>query len=380
MHDFVARANCWPGAPGSLLLRAALGPREDALAAWTKYEREYGLDHLDEAQFRLLPRVHHHLTALGSTTHPAAGKLKAAHRQSWCRNQMMFHRLAAALRALEAEGIPSMVLKGASLSVTAYRDGGARPMRDSDVLVPTRDAARAFHCLAAHGWRTAFPVRSPLSGTARRSRHAIQLTDGAGGEIDLHWHMLFLSRTPNADHGFWQRAVPVSIAGAQTRAPSAEDQVLHALTHGLADNPIPGIRWIADTCLAMTPELNWDIVIEEAERHRVLPWVRDGLTYLATEFGAPVHAGVLARLARIHVAASEELEYHRTVRSDECFTLRQTLAATYQAYLRGSHDLGVLRRWGGFPGYVAQHWQTAGVVAFGAAFGRWVRRRWELAT
>src|SRR5439155_716431 len=70
-----------------------------------------------------------------------------------CTNQTLFHEAARLLQGLREAGIRTMVLKGLPLALLYYRDRGARPMSDVDVLVPVHQTALAIDCLARMGWR-----------------------------------------------------------------------------------------------------------------------------------------------------------------------------------------------------------------------------------
>src|SRR5205823_1539331 len=96
------------------------------------------------------------------------------YRQSWYENQLALHRLAKAVTSLNAAGIEVLVLKGAALSLLHYRDLGARPMLDVDLLVAPRHLWEAIQVLAASGWH---PVATEgrVAGPLQYGRH---LMDG----------------------------------------------------------------------------------------------------------------------------------------------------------------------------------------------------------
>src|SRR4051794_36499031 len=99
-----------------------------------------------------------------------------------------------------------MLLKGASMSVLYYRDAGARPMADLDLLVRRSDLHAAIETLEAHGWRQAEgDTRAPAR--AARFTHARPSRGPGGNAIDLHWAPLY---EPVEADGFWQAAVPAS--------------------------------------------------------------------------------------------------------------------------------------------------------------------------
>lgn len=378
MDDFIAQSNCWPRGQHLLLLRAALAEPSAALAAWSEFANADGLEQMDEASFRLLPRVHQHLSSL-KVDAPQAGKLRAVHRQAWCRNQIIFHGLADVLRTLRHAGIPTMVLKGVALSHEVYRDGGARPMRDADVLVATAEAARAHACLRDAGWRAADPLWTPETEAARRGRHAVSMKSPTGAELDLHWHPSYLARTADVNRGWWERARPTRVAGEPTLAPSVSDELVLAITHGLADNPIAAVRWVADAGLCLRQGVDWDVVLRQSRDWRVEPWMSDGLHYLQTEWGVDVPAEITRALAQ-PLSRRRRAEYHYVARPEAGQSMLDTSRRIYSLYLRGARDQGLLERWAGFVPYLNVYWKTEGVRGLSRSMAHWLWRRWELAT
>ena len=94
----------------------------------------------NQGSFRLLPLLYINLQKQG-VDDPVMGKLKGIYRQAWSKNQTLFHEMAGVIAHLQDAGIKTMLLKGASLSLLYYKNNGARPMADIDVLVPLKQDA-----------------------------------------------------------------------------------------------------------------------------------------------------------------------------------------------------------------------------------------------
>jgi len=293
--------------PQELLLRAAVMDGPAAVAAWQAWSRTVNIEtDLDHGSFRLLSLVYVNLQRL-RVDDPLMGRLKGIYRQAWSRNQTLFHDLAPVVERLRAAGIRTLLLKGAPLSLLHYRNNGARPMSDLDLLVPHGQARAAHDLLVAAGW-TATPV---LTEGLLRYDHSVPLTNAAGRELDLHWR-LFHGCCAAAEDEFWEGAVPVTMAGATTLAPNVTDLLFHTVIHGMAWNPEPPIRWVADAlALLRTPDaaVDWPRLLRLAERHRVSLRLRNGLEYLCGRFGAPVPPAVLTALRRRFVGHFERQEY-----------------------------------------------------------------------
>ena len=344
------RGSCWPNDTQTLLLRAALlepGAASEAFARWCA---RVDWDTLDSGSTRLLPLLAHNLAKLDD---PLITRARGVLRHAWSRNQRLFHRTAPALRALQAEGVPVMLLKGAALVARTYRHAGLRTMNDLDVLVPLEAASRARHCLAILGWRPTYFVREGQLPHL----HAIGLGDGSGAEIDLHWHAVFECRRPGDDKAFWDSMQPASHAGLSVLVPSATDLVLQVATHGLRWSDSPPIHWAADLVWLLRTaqdEVDWERLVERARTASLTLQLRLALTYVAEEFAAPVPARALAVLATQRVRVGERLELR--LRSAPPALLRGLLLHwfDYRRLVPG----GIGRRLMGFPYYLRTIWEA----------------------
>ena len=301
-------AALWPTPGQELLLRAALTPGPGALEAWEAWKGEHDLieSELDHGSFRLLPLVYRNLLAQGADE-PLMPRLKGIYRYWWCSNQRLFHRAAAVIRALEQAGIRTLVLKGTAASVAYYRDRGARPMGDIDLLVSHDQAPAAVARLGALGLRPARPRVADLI----RYQHSVRMVHDTGEALDLHWHVLAECVHRDADHGFWKRAVPIHVLDAPSVALGPTDALLHAIVHGMRWNAEPTVRWVADamTILRSSEDaIDWVGLEREATRLQVVLRLRSGLEYLEERMDAPIPYRALTRLRGTRAASIEHLE------------------------------------------------------------------------
>ncbi len=351
-------SGCWPTPRERLLLEAALLDDEAARDAWERWRSTDTLDDLDAGAQRLLPLLYRRLTALG-VDDPALSKLKGVYRRSWYHNQRLFHRVGAALADLHAAGIQTMVLKGAALSALHYRDPGARPMEDADVLVPVQRAAEAIAVLRESGW-------SPQSRRPERLigvRHAEPLADEEGLSIDLHWTAL---SQPSGDEALWAASVPAHVGGTATWALAAADQLLHVCLHGAAwegaarasPQAVSHVRWVADavTVLRSEPDLDWDRCLEQARARRLTVALADMLGYLRDGFAPSIPSALIEALEATPTSRLERRAQRAAMRSP---SLLRTLMIERDRYLRlrevGGGGPGGGRVPKSFPAYVRDH-------------------------
>src|SRR5205085_7015606 len=141
--------------------------------------------------------------------------------------------------------------------------------------------------------------------------HSVALGNQAGREFDLHWHSLRESLAGDADAGFWERAVPLSILHVRSRGLAPADQLLHTIVHGIRWNEEPTIRWIADAMAILQTSadaLDWEVFLAEARERSLQLHVRHGLGYLREAFHAPIPAAARKALERAPLPGPERVE------------------------------------------------------------------------
>ncbi|MCW5848746.1 MAG: nucleotidyltransferase family protein [Anaerolineae bacterium] len=330
-----APGGCWPTPEQEWLLRAAFERDDKALAAWARWKETARLDELDQASYRLLPMVYRSLRLAGvRDSHD--GLLKGVYYRTWYENQMHMHRAADLLRAFESAGIPTLILKGASLTLLYYQDYGLRSMGDFDILVPTAQAPAALQVLHDRGFSSSRRLREVFKEGYLRVTHAFGFVDSQGWEVDLHWHVLVDCCWPEADEDFWAAALSITVNGVPTRALTPADELLYICVHGLKWNYIPPFRWVADalTLLQRVPDMDWNRVVQQAERLRLSVPLREALGYLARVWQAPIPVSALTHLASLSVSRSELKMFEAATSPVDSIGLAYRLWLHYQHYLR----------------------------------------------
>jgi len=349
----------WPTQEQELLLKAALlrGPR--AMEAWRAWRSHIDVDQLDRGSRSLLPLLYRNLTD-HNVEDPLMDRFRGVYRRTWYENHTRFREVASLLRAFHGEGIQTMILKGAALTLLQYKDHGARPMEDIDVLVPTEQAAAAIGLPAKLGW---IPWERPLEAFGDEylsTRHSHGFRDAANRQLDLHWHALADSRYSGADDDFWHNAVPVEISDTVTRALDPTDQLLHVCVHGILGKGLtPLFLWIADATTILNTSgvvIDWQRLVAHARKRRLVLQLEDALTYLEDLLHAPIPPTALQSLQSTHVSWIERLE-HRTRTRLPGLTGR--LPRLWFHFLRSSQrGDGAPLRFGlwGFPSFLQATW------------------------
>jgi len=345
----------WPTEQQELLLRAALLNGRDAADAWKEWRSRVDIDDinlLDPGSYRLLPLLYRNLNNQG-VEDPLMMRLKGVYRLTWYKNQMLFHAMANILRSFHDAGIETMVLKGAALTLLCYKDYGLRPMNDFDVLIRPEKALPAIRLLKTIGCTPMYFVPTEEYMSVSYS-HGFR--NGAEQEFDLHWHMLFQSRGGSADDDFWDGAITADINGVAIEALNPTDQLLHVCIHGARWNVTPPFRWVADAITVLNTSqagIDWNRLIGQAEKRRLILPLMDTLNYLKEVFDAPIATGVLKRLQDVPVPRTERMEYKIAVSPP---TQWRAVLDLWCQHSRLAGNVGLTRRITGFPNFLENIW------------------------
>jgi hypothetical protein len=341
-----------------LLLRAALLAGRDAVDAWSEWKSCVDIDdvdHLDRGSYRLLPLLYRNLNNL-RVEDPLMMKLKGVYRLTWYKNQMLFHTIAHLLRSFQNAAIKTIVLKGAALTVLCYKDYGLRPMNDFDVLVHTAQALQAVHLLKELGWQ---PKDFEPSKDYISVSYSHGFIDNFGREFDLHWHLLSQCRNPGADDAFWEGAVLTKVNDIPVYVLNTTDQLLHICIHGAQWNVTPTFRWVADAFLVIKnaqSEIDWNRLIEQAQKRRLILPLKDALNYLKNTFDAPVPSEILRNINETSVPRIDRLEYRISVSPPSRWTAMLDLWCQHSR-LMGNKDF--LHKFIKFPRFLQNIWGVA---------------------
>ena len=279
---------------------------------------------------------------------PAAmrSELKAVHRHFWIQNQQLFRKLEAMLASLQAAEVPTLVLKGAALSVLHYRNMAARPMSDFDILIPEEHGPTVVRKFIGEGWSPDWvPKTAPYIPYFYRYRHALNLVHAQRGTFDLHWHVMFHATHKGADEQFWAGSVALTVKSIITRSLNPSDQLLHSCIHGYEFNDLPSIRWIADALtIIRTSQIDWERIVRVATDLRLTVPCAEQFEFLNSAFDAGVPESCISRLAQYPVSNRERGYFRRMTADPFLRSWRETLEDVWEATSRANRDRSFFHR------------------------------------
>ncbi len=203
-------------------------------------------------------------------------ELEEVYYGNFARNLYYQAELGKALQALQAEGIPTIVLKGAALAERVYKDIGLRPMVDLDIMVPERSMERADIAVRRLGY---LPKESPEKQQKIRENHRhypALVSPDQMVPIEVHRHIVESTSPFHFDlAGFWTRAQGATVAGAQALVLGPEDQLTHLCLNCFqnrkyrSSGALGQLCDISETILHYWDTLDWDLFSQVAHQNNL---------------------------------------------------------------------------------------------------------------
>ncbi len=332
----------FPSPDDEWLLKASLLKGETAIASFLEWKTKVDFDKdIGSGAFRLLPLLYHNLREHG-VSDGLMPRLKGIYRQSWTKNNLLFHQAGKIISFLETNGIKTLVMKGIPLSLRIYKNRGVRPMADVDVLIPFSEARPAIELLLGAGWSMYEPQF--LEYNLKYGRSAT-FANAENTELGLHWHPVFESHGNITEEDFWSHAVPFDLDGVQSMTFCETDHLFHTIVHGLRYNPEAPIRWVADSVTLLNEAgraIGWQRLMRHTLKFRVQLQMKMALNYLVEHYGAGVPDGLLHELRQTGSTYADRLVYrHAMTLGDRTpLTLVQKLFSVYAGFLRQTNRTG----------------------------------------
>jgi hypothetical protein len=279
-----------------LLARAQLSPEAQEralrlLAGPLQWPRVF-----DRARrFEVFPLLYAGLRTLGfpGVPDPVRSEWAKIFRFNAIRNELLARELARILRLLADAGVPVMPLKGIGLAESLYGDAALRVCADLDILIPTKNAAEAFHLLLSSGYEAGLTETRLLDLVVRYGKDCMTMT--RQGHMCAYWVELHCGLVWGGPlerellEEIWSDAARKSFHGFPTFALSAEWEFLYLAVHANRHGG-PSLKWLIDLDrLCSRGAVDWQKVSEKA---KWLGWeeaVRSSLAACAALFDTPVN-------------------------------------------------------------------------------------------
>lgn len=236
-------------------------------------------------------------------------------------NVCMLRVLERVAMRFNAAGIDVMVLKGAALNLTVFRQPDERPMGDLDLMVRPEQVHDAIALLEELGCRPGRPqVRGDFFPRFYYEREFV-----FGGTypvvIDLHvrpFRPLRYARKIPAE-AFWSEAVELQVGAGWVLAPSFEDMLIHLAAHS-AVHANERRMWLADIARWSSEwqeTMDWDRFLAHVQVWGLALPVRDAIGKTEETLGPVCPATVRGRLSAMPVSWRDRLALRQAPRDSD---------------------------------------------------------------
>jgi hypothetical protein len=225
-------------------LRAACGPSAAAAQTWNQLLRNVAFDELSDNTQRLAPSIYRNVRSESGILEK--NRLKGAFKHHWSKNTRLLFECGSVIRALNEEGIPYRVLKGAAVQTTTGSIG-SRVMGDLDLLVHAADAKRVEELLHRHGFRRSSYSVCPFHG----QENLLSAMDFNREDVHIDVHLAELKEPRELLLKMLQEpGIVVKGPCGNMHLPEPELLVLHACVHGkLASGGTDFIQALLDVAM-----------------------------------------------------------------------------------------------------------------------------------
>lgn len=177
----------------------------------------------------------------GVVPSPVLETLQARLRANTQRVLALSAELLRIVEAFSKAGLDMLAFKGPVAAWTLYETPGLREMSDLDLLVRPSDVEAAIEVFRAIGYT---PLREGAPLKLFRGGELGLTSTNAAFSVDLHWKLLPPHYGIDSET-FFDRAVPVPVAGRPVNTFCPEDLALFTCIHG-SKHAWSSLHWLAD--------------------------------------------------------------------------------------------------------------------------------------
>jgi hypothetical protein len=190
-------------------------------------------------------------------------ELQGAYHQNAARNLLVLHETKNAVKKLNTQNIPVIILKGAFLADAVYDNPALRMMSDLDILIPLSNIQDALEVFYDMGYYRLYP---PWEETA----YNVTLALGEGSiPLEVHWELSSIANDQTLPiSAIWENTIKKTHMGAEILAMEPINLLIYLCHHAAIMHLYAlGIRTLCDVDVVIrkyASELDWMIIASRA--------------------------------------------------------------------------------------------------------------------
>lgn len=254
-------------------------------------------------------------------------KLKGDYFLNATRNILIFKKLGAILEEFRQAGLEVIVLKGAALAETIYRNLALRLMTDLDLLIRKEDLSRIDEQLKILGYYSSDILVNDIdfSSTYLTTLDYRSSTDNSLS-LHIHWHFVN-SSIPNESYikninmdNIWQDAEKIHIANVETLVMAPHHLLIHLSEHALrVTHSLRKFSFFCDINESVnfySERLDWDLLIKDSFKFNLNRMVYISLSLTSKFMCTKIPKDVLAELKPKRFYLGEKIFLNRILNNN----------------------------------------------------------------
>lgn len=193
--------------------------------------------------------------------------LRKIYLSSLLSNMNLYKKLVPVLDAFNKHSVPTMLLKGAALCLTTYKDMALRPFGDVDILVPHDKVHLCQGLMEELGYNLVTNNYFPIPDEQNDQLGCEWTYQCNGAVIELHWNLIDkLAPFPIDISSFWEGAEEVDVEGRRALVMSPHNQLIHLCLHQFKHhwNHIRDLTDVAVVIEKFDHRLDWELLYSVA--------------------------------------------------------------------------------------------------------------------
>ena len=228
-------------------------------------------------------------------------KLKQYYYKIQARNWLLQQELNKVISLLNQSSVQVIVLKGASLLESVYKNIALRPMSDVDLLVERKNLSRAKSILQDMGYhKPNFLDHESLE----KFGGEIHLYREGGVFLDIHASLYQYERFRNIfkidlDGELWSKSRMLATREGEIRILNPTYLIMHLCMHHAIAHSFVGLFRFCDlreAILAYQQDINWQDLVSKASKYKIKKIVYYNLVLMQDLFGPVVTEDILESL------------------------------------------------------------------------------------
>ena len=264
------------------------------------------------------PLAYDALHSLQEIPNEVKNKLRNAYINCGSANLIYLSELEKNMVMLQRANVHPILLKGAALILSIYKNIALRPMLDIDLLIKNEEVEKTRQIFSNLGY---IPTRMEYQDILHLYENEIGLSKlgPINFKFELHWNLFdspyHQSRIPIEN--FWHDTREVSLQTTDVSILSPNNHLLHLCGHLHLHHQGKELLWLHDIALLLVEyknDIDWETVIKDAQIYGLVIPLQLTLAEISKNWYVPLQSDLVGQILRLVPSKYEKNHYRRITR------------------------------------------------------------------